>query len=198
MTLKAIKPPRKKRCKACKGKFTPVRQMQCVCNNWQCAADHANNLRIKREASEAKRVRKETKQKIEAAKPLSWWLKIVERYCNRVVKLRDFDQPCISCGTFKPTIKYDAGHYRTVKAAPHLRFNLDNIHKQCSNNCNVHLSGNTFHYRPRLIKKIGIERFEAIENNNEIHRYTIDECKELIVKFKAMIKELEQQQKAAA
>jgi len=186
-----------KPCKACREMFTPIKPMQSVCD-WKCAAVHAENLRIKREASEAKRVRKETKQKIEAAKPLSWWLKTVERYCNRYVKLRDIDQPCISCGTLKPTIKYDAGHYRTVKAAPHLRFNLDNIHKQCSNNCNVHLSGNTFNYRPRLIKRIGIERFEAIENNNEIHRYTIDECKELIAKFKTMIKELEKQQEKAA
>lgn len=195
--INPAKPIKPKTCKACKGKFTPVRQMQAVCD-LKCAALHAENLRVKREASEAKRVRKETKQKLESIRTLKEWLKIVERYCNRVVKLRDFYQPCISCGTTNPYIKYDAGHYRTVKAAPQLRFNLDNIHKQCSNNCNVHLSGNTFHYRPRLIKKIGIERFEAVENNNAIHRYTIDECKELIVKFKTMIKELEQQQKAAA
>lgn len=194
--IKPIKPPKKKRCKACKEYFLPEKQMQSVCD-WSCAAKHAENLRIKREASEAKRVRKETKQKLEEIRPLSKWLKIVERYCNQYVKLRDFYEPCISCGTTNPNIKYDAGHYRTVKAAPHLRFNLDNIHKQCSNNCNVHLSGNTFHYRPRLIKKIGMKRFEAIENNHEIHRYTIDECKELIAKFKSMIKELEQERLAA-
>lgn len=194
--IKPIKPPKKKRCKACKKYFLPEKQMQSVCD-WSCAAKHAESLRIKREASEAKRVRKETKQKLVEIRPLSNWLKIVERYCNQYVKLRDFYEPCISCGTTNPNIKYDAGHYRTVKAAPHLRFNLDNIHKQCSNNCNVHLSGNTFHYRPRLIKKIGMKRFEAIENNHEIHRYTIDECKELIAKFKSMIKELKQERLAA-
>jgi hypothetical protein len=62
----------------------------------------------------------------------------------------------------------------------------------------VHLSSNTFHYRPRLIKKIGLERFEFIENYNEIHRYTIDECKELIAKFKQMIKEAKQEHERLA
>jgi len=195
--IKPIKPPKKKRCKACKKYFQPEKQMQSVCD-WQCAADHAKSLRIKREASEAKRVRKETKQKLVEIRPLSKWLKIVERYCNQYVKLRDFYEPCISCGTTNPNIKYDAGHYRTVKAAPQLRFHLDNIHKQCSNNCNVHLSSNTFYYRPRLIKKIGMERFEFIENYNEIHRYTVDECKELIAKFKSMIKEAKKEQERLA
>jgi len=195
--MKLPKQPKPKKCKACPKKFIPAKPMQSVCD-WKCAEVHAKNLRVKREASEAKRVRKETREKKEASRPLSKWLKIVERYCNQYVKLRDFDQPCISCGTTNPSIKYDAGHYRTVKAAPQLRFHLDNIHKQCSNNCNVHLSGNTFHYRPRLIKKIGLERFEFVENYNEIHRYTVDECKELIAKFKAMIKELKKERERLA
>ena len=129
------KPLKPKPCKACKSIFTPEKQLQSVCD-WKCAADYAEKLRIKREVSEAKRVRKETKEKLVKIKPLSKWLKEVERHCNKYVRLRDADEPCISCGTTNPNIQYAAGHFRTVKAAPQLRFNLDNIHKQCNFYCN--------------------------------------------------------------
>lgn len=191
-----VKPLKPKTCKACKCKFTPVRQMQCVCNNWQCAAAHAENLRIKREASEAKRVRQQTKEKLVKLKPLSEWLREVQRHCNLYVRLRDFNEPCISCGRYHQG-QYHAGHYRTTKAAPHLRFNLDNIHKQCQP-CNAHLSGNIVEYRTKLIAKIGILRVEAIENNNEIHRYTIEEAKELLSMFRSMCRDLEREQNRKA
>ncbi len=42
------------------------------------------------------------------------------------------------------------------------------------------LSGNIENYRPRLIEKIGLERVEALENNNEIKRWTIDDYREII------------------
>ena len=42
------------------------------------------------------------------------------------------------------------------------------------------LDGNVELYRINLIKKIGLERVEALENNNETHKWTIEECKEII------------------
>ena len=191
------KPLKPKPCKACKSIFTPEKQLQSVCD-WKCAADYAEKLRIKREVSEAKRVRKETKEKLVKIKPLSKWLKEVERHCNKYVRLRDADEPCISCGTTNPNIQYAAGHFRTVKAAPQLRFNLDNIHKQCNFYCNSQLSGNFINYEPRLIKKIGLKRVEALKNNNEIHRYTIEEAKELLSMFRSMCRDLEREQNRKA
>lgn len=187
------KPLKPKTCKnkQCKKKFVPVKPMQSVCG-WECAAAHAETLRIKREASEARRVRKETKEKLVKLKSLSEWLREVQRHCNLYVRLRDANEPCISCGRYHQG-QYHAGHYRTTKAAPHLRFNLDNIHKQCQP-CNAHLSGNITEYRPRLMAKIGAERLYALENNNEVHRYTIEEAKELLAKFRGMCRELEREQ----
>jgi hypothetical protein len=155
-------------------------------------------LNEKKKKRELINSRKDTKQKLEAIKPLSKWLKEAERHCNRYVRMRDAHLPCISCGTTNPSIQYAAGHFRTVKAAPQLRFNLDNIHKQCNSNCNNHLSGNIANYRPRLIKRIGLQRVEALENNNEIHRYTIDEAKAVLTVFRKLCREFENKERLAA
>ncbi|MFH7191505.1 recombination protein NinG, partial [Klebsiella pneumoniae] len=72
------------------------------------------------------------------------------------------------------TVQWEAGHYRSRGKASHLRYNEDNIHKQC-HHCNVQMSGNQQQYRIALVEKIGAERVEAIENNNTPHRYTIEE-----------------------
>ncbi|STS93497.1 protein NinG [Klebsiella grimontii] len=61
----------------------------------------------------------------------------------------------------------EAGHYRSRGKASHLRYNEDNIHKQC-HHCNVQLSGNQQQYRISLVEKIGAERVEALENNNTL------------------------------
>lgn len=52
-------------------------------------------------------------------------------------------------------------------------------------------SGNVVEYRINLVKRIGVERVEALENNNEPHKWTVDEAKEIIKTYKAKIKELE-------
>lgn len=58
-----------------------------------------------------------------------------------VVHARDKGKPCCTCGTTNPNIKYDAGHWQTRGARSELRFNLYNINKQCSQECNVYNSG---------------------------------------------------------
>ncbi len=51
-------------------------------------------------------------------------------------------------------------------------------------------SGNIAEYRIRLIKKIGLDKVEWLEGPHEPAKYTIDDLKELIVKYKAKCKEL--------
>ncbi|EMK8729707.1 recombination protein NinG, partial [Escherichia coli] len=106
---------------------------------------------------------------------------------NAYIRERDAGQPCISCGTYYyEQCGADAGHYRTVAAAGHLRFNEDNCHKQCRH-CNQTLDGNIEAYRPALIRKIGLARVEALENNNETHKWAIEECKEIIKVYQAKL-----------
>lgn len=179
-----------KTCRVCKTKFLPYSSTTVVCSI-NCAIKHTEAKNARLEARRAVIARRELKQAKEAIKKLSKWLADVQVWCNKYIRLRDAHLPCISCGTTNPNVQYCAGHFRTRKAAPHLRFNEDNIHKQCNNYCNRQLSGNIINYRPALIQKIGQDRFDALMNNNEIHRYTVDECKELISYFKAKVKELE-------
>ena len=177
---KAIK---QKKCRICKELFTPFRALQIVCSP-TCAQQQAAQSRLKKEA-------KELRERKEKARPLSWYEDRAQTAVNAyVVHGRDKDEGCISCGTRNPNIIYAAGHFRTRKAASQLRYNLDNLHKQCNFHCNAQLSGNIQNYRPALIAKIGQERFDALINNNESHRYTIEELEEITQTHRRMLKEL--------
>jgi hypothetical protein len=184
-----MKQPKQKPCKVCKKPFLPATSLHSVCS-WQCSIKLAEKMRLERE----KRETRERNLRIRAVKlklkPLKEYLDDAQIVVNKYIRLRDAHLPCISCGTVNPNIQYCAGHFRTRKAAPHLRFNEDNIHKQCNNYCNSKLSGNIINYRPRLIEKIGIERVEALENNNELHRFTIEEALAIKAEYKAKIKEM--------
>jgi hypothetical protein len=79
---------------------------------------------------------------------------------NTWIRLRDSDEPCISCGV--PLWgKFDAGHFHSVGDYPNLRYHVDNVFGQCVE-CNRHKRGNIHEYRINLIKRIGIERVEAL------------------------------------
>ena len=156
---------RAKKCVWCKKPFLPKRMGQRVCS-MDCACQIARRQREKTERAldSARRAALKTRQQ---------WLQDAQSAFNRWVRERDKELPCISCGRFVQ--KYDAGHYRSVGAAGHLRFNEDNVHKQCSQ-CNQHLSGNIVAYRQGLIARIGVERVEALENDHGVRRWSIEEA----------------------
>lgn len=182
---------RAKACKVCAEKFTPTRAIQPTCGKFSCGMEYGLQVIAKTKAAKARKEAKAHRDDKVKAKTLTEWLDDAQNWVNRYIRLRDADDPCISCGTRNPNIQYAAGHYRTRKAASHLRFNHDNLHKQCNHRCNKQLSGNIAGYRPALINKIGIERVEALEHDNSIHRWTIDEAKEVIATHKRLIRELE-------
>ncbi|EHQ8953007.1 recombination protein NinG, partial [Escherichia coli] len=109
---------------------------------------------------------------------------------------RDRDLPCISCGTLT-SAQWDAGHYRTTAAAPQLRFDERNIHKQCVV-CNQHKSGNLVPYRVELINRIGQEAVDEIESNHNRHRWTIEECKAIKAEYQQKLKDLRNSRSEAA
>lgn len=173
----------------CNTLFTPRSSTQVACS-WTCALHKNAHDKAKLAAKAATEQRVAHRKAKVAAKRLKDWLAECQVWCNKYIRLRDERLPCITCGTTKD-VQYAAGHYRTRGAAGHLRFNEDNIHKQCNKYCNLELSGNVRAYRPALLVKIGQERFDAIENSNETHKWTIPEVQELILKFKGKIKDLE-------
>lgn len=175
-----VKLIKQKSCKICKVKFIPSRPLQAVCSP-NCAYEHSKIARVKIDKKE----RKEAKLKL---KTKSQWLSETQAVVNKYINLRDKDESCISCGRFH-TGRYHAGHYKTVKAHPELRFNEQNIHKQCAP-CNLHLSGNIINYRINLIKKIGLASVEELEGNHPPAKYTVEDAIAIRDFYKQKIKGL--------
>lgn len=170
-----------KTCKVCKIKFKPKHStVQPVCS-WQCAIVLAKQNKDKDN-------RKELKQLREGLKTNSDHRKELQVLVNRFIRLRDKDKPCISC--LKPLkAKYDAGHYRSSGGNPEIRFEELNIHAQCVH-CNQYLSGNLIDYRINLIQRIGLDKVEWLEGKHEPQHLSIEDIKEMKIKYKELIKKL--------
>lgn len=177
-----------KKCKVCGNEYATRSPLQQVCSI-KCATEFA----IKKRTAEGKRAiqlekRALIKQK-EEIKSRSDWNKEAQQAFNAWVRYRDKDEPCISCQRHH-TGQYHAGHLRTTKACPELKFHPLNVNKQCSV-CNNHLSGNILEYRINLIKKIGIELVEWIEGPHPPAKYTIEDLKVIKSEYKQKLKNLQ-------
>jgi hypothetical protein len=169
------------KCKQCKKNFDQWNSLQKACSP-ECA------LKLTRVEAE-RRKRKDLKLRREVLKTANYHKKELESIFNKWVRLTDADQPCISCQRHHSG-QYHAGHYRSKGSTPELRFEPDNVHKQCAP-CNNHLSGNLISYRVNLVKKIGVERVAWIEGKHDPKKYTIEQIKQLKIEYKLKIKELE-------
>ncbi|EEM1820589.1 recombination protein NinG [Salmonella enterica subsp. enterica] len=185
-----MKQRKPKVCKVCGNAFVPYRSFQKVCSG-QCALVL---VRIEQEKKKAREQADKLKARRNAVKPRSYWINMAQSAVNQYIRERDRYKPCVSCYTYKSS-QWDAGHYRTIAAAPQLRFDERNIHKQCVV-CNQHKSGNLIPYRAELIRRIGLSAVEIIENNNERHKWTIEECKFIRDIFRSKLRELRTQRKA--
>ena len=171
---------KQKKCKICKSSFIPVRFAQIVCGI-SCAIEHSRNLQEKKNKAEHKAKKAKLKSRADH-------LKETQAVFNKYIRIRDEADPCISCGRFHQG-QYHAGHFRSIGAAPELRFSEYNCHKQCSV-CNNYLSANLLEYRRGLVAKIGIEKVEWLEGPHEAKKYTIDEIQAIKKEYQQKIKEL--------
>ena len=179
------------KCRHCKQPTTNKIGLRYLCNIDHAIAytkSEAERKQLKQKAETRKNERKELAKRKEKIKPLSAWLREAQTQFNAYIRARDATEPCISCGRLHGG-KWNAGHYRSVGAASHLRFNEHNVHKQCEP-CNSHLSGNIANYRPRLASKIGLAALESIENDNTPHKYTIEEVAAIKKEYAAKCREL--------
>ena len=115
-------------CKVCRKRYTATLPMQTACST-DCAIVRAKKI------NQAKQ-RKEDSLKRASMKNRSKWIQECQALVNKYARLRDMQagHGCISCGATWRNIfggAFDAGHYRSTGSAPHLRFNLKNIHLQC-------------------------------------------------------------------
>ena len=175
------------RCKNCKDKFEPKTFLQKYCFKDEC-------MRVFVEKTKEK-AWKEKKQKMQQElETVQDYLKMAQIIFNKFIRLRDKGQPCISCQKPINGVEH-ASHYLSAGGHSIVRFNEDNVWVSCYK-CNVMLSGNQVEYRKALIKKIGIERVEWLEEHgSETKRWTKEELREIMAIYKKKCKELELYQK---
>lgn len=194
LLMLATKQPKAKTCKnpACKTKFVPQRLGQAVCN-YACglAIKDVNQERARKALADVGR--KAVKAQKEMLKSRGEHMRETQIAFNAYIRLRDqlAGHACISSG--KPLDwsgnAVDAGHYRSVGSAPHLRFDERNCHAQ-SKQDNRFLSGNAVDYRIGLIVRIGLEAVEALEADQSVRKYTIDDLKAIKAHYRALAREL--------
>lgn len=183
----AEKKVRTRKCavKDCRTPFTP-RNMQHKACSPECAI-------VVAEREKAAKLRRERQEGLAKLKRRADWLKEAQVAFNAFIRERDKQAGhlCISSGR---TLDWsgnavDAGHYRSVGSAPHLRFNEDNCHAQ-SKHDNQYKSGNAVDYRIKLIFRIGLERVEALERDDTPRKYTVEDLKAIRDHYRARLKEL--------
>ena len=150
---------------------------------------------IKAHVEHSKRIQKKAwdqkkRQLTEELKTTSDYLKEAQYWFNKIIRERDKDKPCISCGVSLQGRKYDAGHYYSQGGHSYLRFHSFNCFGQCVR-CNRDLSGNLIEYRKGLIQRIGEEALEVLDRlSHEMRKYDIDELKKMIQEYKKIYKDM--------
>jgi len=199
-----MRKPARRKCKVCNEWFIPAHANI----RWCCpehGAIYAIELRAKEKVkAEAKRIkakheaekadRKRLADKKQQVKPLSYFIKQAQQAFNEFIRYRDREEACISCGRHHEG-QYHAGHFRTTGANPELRFNEDNVHKQCAP-CNNHLSGNLIAYRPALIAKIGQARFDSLMGPHEMPKWKREDYIRIRDEYRAKLKAMKQEDAA--
>lgn len=156
-----------------------------------CSVECAIKDTQKAQEERKKKEKKEHKAKLkEVRQNRSWWLEKVQKACNKYIRLRDYHDNCISCGS--NANHWEAGHYKSVGSSQSLRYDENNIHKQC-HKCNHYESANLSGYRPNLIKKIGVIEVERLEGPQEHKYYRIPDLIELYKYFCNKIKQREKE-----
>jgi hypothetical protein len=169
------------RCKNCKEKFEPIRFNHKYCLKDECIRAFVSEVKEKSW--------KETKVRLkEGLKTNQDWLKEAQTIFNKYIRLRDMGLLCVSCNTVPK--KKNAGHYFSSGGHSNVRFDEDNVHLQCEH-CNTYLSGNLLNYQIGIEKRIGADKLIELQAKAHIEkRWTVDELKEIIKKYKTKVRSL--------
>jgi hypothetical protein len=156
------------------------------CCSPECAKTYAEQEREKTAARIARKERQETRAKLMAMKPRSYWMARAQAAVNAWVRWRDRKLPCISCGTVK-AVQWHAGHYLTRGAHPELALDPLNINKQCSQ-CNDHGSGRQLDHQRGILERYGQRRLEYLEGPHAPKKYTIQDLQAIEASYKQGLK----------
>jgi hypothetical protein len=156
-------------CRACQKPFLRFRTTQSACSP-RCA--------LKSVKADKRKEAEETRARRVALKSRAQFAREAQAAVNRYCRLRDLakGQGCYTCGA-RPNQAfghvYDAGHFRSVGSAPHLRFWTPQI-RLCCIPCNRHKGGEMLAFRRALVAEHGAEWVEALEARQEVAKFTVD------------------------
>jgi hypothetical protein len=175
--------------------FTPSRSSQAVCGEVECAIAYGKSEKGQKATRKALAdiERRDIEVRKEDLKSRGDYMRDAQRAFNDFIRVRDqlAGHACISSG--RPLDwagnAVDAGHYRSVGAAPHLRFDERNCHAQ-SKQDNRYLSGNAIDYRIGLIKRIGLLAVEELEADQSVRKYTKEDLKAITAEYRAKTRKL--------
>lgn len=182
-------------CCHCGKDFTPKYTTLQIACSLRCATTYAKREREGKEKAE----REQTKARKKALETIPELTKVAQREFNAFIRARDRDQACICCGKPLPTATgirshgVDAGHYRSVGSASHLRFDERNVHAQLVL-CNRWGAGRAVDYRIGLIARIGLAAVEALEASNTPHKWTREELRDIATLYRTKRRNLEKEQ----
>lgn len=183
-----MKVPKRRSCKVCGASFKPER-----ITDWGCCPDHQADYAVSlikkvRESQRKSAVKQAQKKRVEEKKEFKVRRFMVskpatqeaeaQKAFNKYIRVRDYGEPCISCGV---TMDWDrismltgsdvnAGHFKSVGAHSELRFNTFNCNAQCVT-CNKYKSGNVSSYRVGLVVKFGSDIVERLERYSPPKRF---------------------------
>lgn len=173
-----------KRCKACRGAFTPASDMQTHCRAQACAdalAAEVTQRRLRREAKERRQAEKLENESIrarkEALKGIPELKREAQQAFNAWVRYRDQGKGCFVCGA--PLRLggvgggFDAGHIRSRSQADHLRYDERNVHGQCKP-CNAPGATKDHEMRAAAERLLGKEMADALYADNRVIKWDRD------------------------
>lgn len=186
-----------KKCKICGSKFVPKNSLHVTCQP-SCAVAYVKKKKLDKIR---KAERKELRERKEALRPLSFFVKKAQKAFNAYIRERDKNEPCISCGVMNPPAlhggQWDCGHFLTVGAHPELRFDERNAYKQCKK-CNGGSGRFTRknhtvsrQYEENLRAKVGDELVDWLQGPHGAKHYTREELLEIEKLYKKKLKELQ-------
>lgn len=186
-----------KKCKNCNQDFKPFSTLENTCSP-KCKRELAEKRAQKREESKQRKVvlmgaRGSNKSALPGVVARAKLIERAQRVTNRIVKLRDWGKPCISCG--KPhRAGFEAGHFHSVGAHPELRLMMKNIHGQCSE-CNHEFNTELKDkYACQIVKRYGFDYWEELDTMRyQSIRLSNDEIKTIIMERKSECDMLENQ-----
>lgn len=133
--------------------------------------------RAKKQRAEARVWRAEKRKRKDALKSVTEWEQECREIVQKIARLRDRHDGCISCHMgANYGGQWHGSHFRPAGNNSAVQFNLWNIHKACAQ-CNLFKGGNIAAYRPRLVEKIGADRVEWLESQTQVVKRNVEYLK---------------------